>query len=205
MPLDDGEILKAVVPIEMDDGTVTNQVFHWIANVTSEVNNGSLLTLVGQFLDALYTYIDDLIADSCVFLPYYLTRITWDDVAGAWQMAEYIGEVSSNVTPADVNEALPNQMAATVRATTPRPRSYGRKFIPGFTEGHQDGGILSGTATTALANFVADYIDDIDLGAVGALSPGVPRTNEEVFLDFITGVVNDVMGTQRKRKPGVGS
>lgn len=205
MPLADGEVLKVVVPVQMDDGTVTNQVFHFQAEVTSEVNDGALLSLVGAYIDDMFANVAAYIASSTLWLPYYMTKVEWDETTQQWVMAALIGEVASSMAGTDVNDALPNQMAATVRATTSRPKSYGRKFIPGWTEDKATGGEIVAAGLTALGDFVDDYIDDIDLGSVGRLSPGVPRTSQNLFLDFLTGVVNSIMGTQRKRKPGVGS
>jgi hypothetical protein len=205
MSVNDGEVVKAVVSILLDDGTITNNVFHWIANLSAEVDNATVLAAVAAYLDDTWENLESILNVGIVFQPYYMSRVKWDDLEGKWLMQELIGSAASTVTPTNSDAVSPNQIAGTVRATTARPKSYGRKFIPGISQNQMSGSELVSGAVIALTAFMYFWLDDITLGGYGTLSPGVPRTAANQFLQFVTGEANAIVGTQRKRKPGVGS
>jgi hypothetical protein len=180
-------------------------VFHWIANISGEADNATVLSALASALDEMWGELESVLGDAIVFQPYSMSRVGWDSEEGKWLMQELLGEAASTVEPANIDAVSPNQIAATVRATTARPKSYGRKFVPGFSQNQMSGSELISGAVIALTSFLFYYLSDITLGGYGTLSPGVPRTEADTFLEFVTGVVNDIVGTQRKRKPGVGS
>jgi hypothetical protein len=57
----------------------------------------------------------------------------------------------------------------------------------------------------ALVGAVAEYISPLTVSAGNTLNPGVPRETLDNFKPFTEGVANIILGTQRRRTPGVGS
>jgi hypothetical protein len=81
----------------------------------------------------------------------------------------------------------------------------GKKFLFPFDEAKQADSILVAGAVTAMTAFGVIAIADIALGGDAILIPGIVRTGVEQWLSFQVAVVNDVIGTQRRRRPGVGA
>lgn len=104
----------------------------------------------------------------------------------------------------DADTASPLQISAVVRFPTGFKGSQGRKFIPGLCEDDLEAnGILSAAWQSALATTAANALNGFtvsgNLFVYGADNPGLGR-----FAAFQSGIVNDVVGTQRRRKQGVG-
>lgn len=98
---------------------------------------------------------------------------------------------------------LPNAPIITWRTALIGRRNRGRTFFPPPTENEQDGGSISATLISALQ----DYAD----GAIQLLELGVPQWQMVVHSEVggtdnpVTSyVVRTLMGSQRRRKQGVG-
>lgn len=98
---------------------------------------------------------------------------------------------------------LPNAPIITWRSDLIGRRNRGRTFFPPPTENEQDGGSISAALITALTNF-GD-------AAMQLLELGVPQWQMVVHSEVggtdvpVTSfVVRSIMGTQRRRKQGVG-
>lgn len=115
----------------------------------------------------------------------------------------YQREVALSLVGGASSDYLPQQNAAVVVAITPS-RRRGKKFIPGIEEGNQTGGVLNSDFKTILQTFGATWIAGFDDSSVH-WSAGVCKSDGTDFLAF-TGVrVDSLMGTQVRRKPGVGA
>ena len=201
----DGDVIKAAVEFVLYDGTIAQNVYYFIAKFATE----QALTLV---LNAVQQYAEDILAAVAAYIdsqvdtnPMEVSKIDWDPGTGKWITAESYGVRTPAFTPTGAGDRLPNQMAAVITANTPRPKSRGRKFLPGFVETAAIGGDLITAALTALTTALNHYIADETVADTDVLSPGVPRAGVNEFLEFTNGEVNSIMGTQRRRKPGVGA
>lgn len=204
MPVNDGDIVQAIVEAVMDDGSIVQNKFVWEAALSAAISNSATVAAVGAWLDLMYTEVEPYISGALTWNPIAMSRLQYNDDNNFWEVIELLGEYATTIEGTGIQDPLPNQMAAVARGVTNRPKTFGRKFLYGWVETCALGGDLITAALTALADFVDLYIEDIDMGTVGALSPGVVRTGVDDFRDFRSGVANSIMGTQRRRKPGVG-
>nr|CRY96655.1 hypothetical protein [uncultured prokaryote] len=108
------------------------------------------------------------------------------------------GIVSAAATAAGVN--------ASMYAPTARPKSRGRKYVPGVSQASVQGGLLDALYIAKFAELALIYATPY-IGALGSeLAPGVISTVAGIFLEFLIGVgFDDVPDYQRRRKPNVGS
>lgn len=96
-------------------------------------------------------------------------------------------------------------------ASTDRPKTRGRKFIPGISDASFTGGFLTGSAVSNLLLLLLEYLTDIEGTTTGNIyEPGV-RSNPNApdtpsWQQFnSSGVVNDNPSYQRRRAPKSGS
>jgi hypothetical protein len=127
-----------------------------------------------------------------------------DYVVDHWEVVRTVGSVLIGTSFVGSGGVLPFMDAAVAVARTLRPRSRGRKFLPVFTEDAQDNTNLLVPAIADVADFVADYVDWINVGTQSDLIPGVPSTVTGTFLPFHDGFADEVLGSQRRRRPGYG-
>jgi len=103
----------------------------------------------------------------------------------------------------DETSILPPQMAAVILGLTSNIKTRGRKALAGICVD----GILNGEPTAALLVAltigVAGYITRLP-GATGDVIPGTWSRKTNVFHPFISGIADVLLGTMRRRKPGVG-
>jgi hypothetical protein len=99
-------------------------------------------------------------------------------------------------------ERLPNQIAVVVVGITPS-RRRAKKFIPGVISSSVDNGVLDGGITAILENFGDTWKDGFFDGDNNWIT-GVVRVHSADFLPITSIRVDPYVGTQRRRKPGVG-
>lgn len=202
--MDIGDVIKVVEEMVMDDGTIAQNVFYYILQGSSSVDDAAIMLAIGAQLDDLYENLETYIADTLSLNPRLFNIVSWHSDTQKWETDRYVGSSVPTWTPSNVNDQLPNQIAAILTATTLIPKSRGRKFIPGFSDTVDTSGILSGAALTALAAAAADYIASLSVGAAETLKPCVASTTQGTALTFRASEAQSILGTQRRRKPGVG-
>lgn len=205
MAISNGDVLKAFLEIVLADGTIVQNVYHWIADFST--TQGAIV--VG---DAAQLYIEDIMGALTTYLlddftinPSYLHKVAWDPVGSKWAIEELIGVFTPDFAHTANTDVFPNQVAPVIVANTARPKSRGRKFFSAFAENSALGSELIGAAITALGVSLNHYLADETVAGDNVLVPGVPRESADVFLPFTDGLVNSILGTQRRRKPGVGA
>jgi len=144
------------------------------------------------------------VSSSFTQLQSEVDEVEWNATDSFWEVVRQVGFFTPGITYTNGVDPLPNQVAAIATFPTFRPKSRGRKFLPPFGEDQQDAGILNSTALTALANWATDALADVVVSSGNELLTGVPREAADVFLTLASYVVTDILGTQRRRKPGVG-
>lgn len=138
--------------------------------------------------------------------PLTTTVLTWheyqveDYQAGHW-VPNF--KVAVNETGAANGEPLPYQNALVLLGKAAGLRKIGRKFIPGISEGYGTAGdIVGGMLTLASALLLAYIAPFTGLGG-GTITPGVVDKTG-TFRPFTSGLVSSLMGSMRRRKPGIG-
>lgn len=97
-----------------------------------------------------------------------------------------------------------NQDAAVALAKTKVKRALGRKFIPGIVDALIANGALTSTGFNFLLQFLFAWISDF-LATNGVMvSPRVYSKKNDAWDNIYGGFADQVPGTQRRRKQGVG-
>lgn len=118
-----------------------------------------------------------------------------------------LGEIAwgSALQGTNTNDSLPYQIAALVTFPTGVKRSLGKKYFAGFTEAGTDGaGIITSGLGGALANMAAAIMTGITAGTT-TFTIGNYQLDLGVFVPYISALVETLLSTQRRRKPGVGA
>jgi hypothetical protein len=156
-------------------------------------------------MEDIYSAVSTYLSDGFTVNLSKVHRIEWDPVTSEWVTALLLGTGLPSITHTNTDDAFPNQIAPVLVANTLRPKTRGRKFLMGFVETAANGGDLVTAAVTAMGNALSAYLSDETVSGSNVLSPGVARQGVDSFKEFSDGVANTIVGTQRRRKPGVGA
>lgn len=99
--------------------------------------------------------------------------------------------------------AMPNTLAAVVIGKVPGHRGFGRKFLSGFRKNAISGNSIDPGLIALLVQFTIDWISVHTGIGMGQIVPGI-FTKAKTFLAFASGVVDALIGSMRRRKPGIG-
>lgn len=100
-------------------------------------------------------------------------------------------------------ESLPTQSAWVLIGRTATKRVMAKKFLLGVSEAGQNAGVATGGSPVALANIAGFiYASTYSMGGT-ALTPGA-WGRRHGFTPTITATVSPFIGSQRRRKPGIG-
>lgn len=205
MSVTNGDVVKAFVEFVLGDGSIVQNVFHFLVQSAGDVGNGDVVVAVDQYVEDIYNAVATYLADDFTINPGYIHKVGFDAGLGKWVTEALIGSFTPTITHTNTDDPFPNQIAPVLVANTLRPKSRGRKFLMGFVDTAADAGDLVGAAVTAMGTALNHYLADEALTGSDVLSPGVVREGVDAFLEFTNGAINSVVGTQRRRKPGVGS
>lgn len=205
MAVSDGDYLKTTFEVTLDDGTIAQNVYYHRANLLVPLPDSSALAFIEVWIEACYANLSAELVNTITQNLCTVQEIAWNAVESMWKVSRLVGYFTPTITFNNATEALPNQSSAFATFLTDRPRSFGRKSLMPFGEDRQAATYLISAALTAMADYADDVITSIPIAALEYLVPGVPREAVEVFLDFTGAVVTNVLGSQRRRRPGVGA
>lgn len=203
MAILDGDILRVSLNFELGDGTLYQNIYHYIRDGTDPFSDAAHITAISSALATAYAEINGLVRNDVTEQLSSVDRIEW--VTDAWVLTENIGTFTMTWVPGGAGEGLPYQSAPYVIFKTERPRSIGKKFLFPFTEAAQDETILTAGSVTSIVEYAADIVTSIILGGDATLTAGIPRTGVNTWFNFLVAVVPDLLGSQRRRRPGVGA
>lgn len=198
-----GDIVRTAINFRLNDGTQLTNVYYHKRGGVGAFADSYVLTALETWAENMY---DELVARAhanVVEQLAYVDRIEWD--TDAWVTAENIGTFTPLFVPVGGGEAMPNQISPFVTFKTARPKTVGRKFLFPGTEADSLAGVLVAGAVTDIVAYADDAVNDIVFEATATLVPGVPRSGVNEWQEFYVAVVHDLVGTQRRRRPGVGS
>lgn len=205
MAVVDQDILRVSANFELPNGTQYQNVFYWIRDGTDPISDANHIAGIKAKLETAYADLVGEVTDGVVEQLSFVDRIEFNEIVDEWRVVENIGTFTPTFTPTGGTAGLPHQCAPYIYFKTIRPRTVGKKFLFPFIEASQDDTILDAGAITALTAFATELLVDIVLGGDATLANGVPRTGVQSWYNFLVAVVSDVLGTQRRRKPGVGA
>lgn len=205
MSVVDGDVLRITCNFELGDGTQYQNIYHYIRDGTDPFTDAQHVTAIESRMGTIYATIAALTLNSVVEQLSFVDRVAWDAPTTSWKVVENIGTFTPAFTPSEAGDGLPYQSSPYVVFKTERPKSVGKKYLFPFSEAQQDETILIAGAVTALVAYGAAALASPSLGGDATLSPVIVRTGVETVLRFLVAVVNDVIGSQKRRRPGVGA
>lgn len=205
MSVVDGDVLRVTANFELGDGTQYQNVYHYIRDGTDVFGDAAHVSAIENAMDIIYDTLVAQVKDDTVEQLSFVDRVAWDEGEGLWKVVENIGTFTVLFVPTSTDDALPYQSSPYVIFKTERPKSVGKKFLFPFVEATQDSTILTGAAVTAMVAYGAAALTTRSLGGDATLAPVIVRTGVETVLRLLVAVVNDVIGSQKRRRPGVGA
>jgi len=152
--------------------------------------------LWGAYESTLVSAILDITHSAVHFYEYEIQAY----IAGSWVPQDV---VSLDVDGLQSGDLLPYQNAIVLIGKTAGLYGMGRKFLAGISEANTAAGILSGgQITNAAAVLAAWLLPFVGLGG-GTITPGI-LDKTGTFRPFVGGFVSSLIGSMRRRKPGLG-
>lgn len=202
MTVDDNDLLQARVFFDMPEQVISECTFAYKADLAAPQTDATVLAAIDAQMDDMWTNLVTQITEDVQLDHMELREMAW--VTDVWEVVRHIGESIPGVTFTSIVEMLPHAVAPYITADTLIPKTRGRKFIPGFTEAQQVDSVLIAGAVTALAAFALDYIGTISIDGSNFLIPVVLSVVDGLARNLTSTNVSDIVGSQRRRKPGVG-
>lgn len=191
------DIVRVTARMAIDGVNDVVGVYHHRCLTTNTGTDQDFMTAAALSFDALYTRINGEVTDRLSYVNIEGQNITAIRLlpSVAWPVLTVGG------TP---SEMLPETVAACVFFRSLRPKTRASKFLAGYTEASNLGGILSAGAQTALQAFGDDLVNgylangaSMEYGAFNALLARFTPVN--------AALVPVRWRTQRRRRFGVGS
>lgn len=203
MAIVDQDKLRVGANFELGGGHLYQNVYYYIRDGNDPFSDAAHIAAIKTDLDNAYARIATWIRSDVTPQLSTVDRIEW--VTTKWEITENIGTFTPALTPLGTGDGLPFQCSPYVTFKTLRPRTVGKKFLFPFTEAAQDDSVLLAAVLTAVGLYASDILSSISLGGDATLTTGVPRTGVNSWFNFLVAVVPDIVGTQRRRKIGVGA
>jgi hypothetical protein len=197
-----GTILKAVSTMSLPGGNIAQNVWYWEVVGTTPVSEATILSAIATRISLAFSQVAQYIRSTVTLDTVAVHEWEWNGT-DAWETGEYIGEAALSDNFTGAANMLPHACAATVSASTSDVNRTSRKSIAGLDETTQDQSDLISAVVTAVANFATQWLADVSLGGSEFLDPGLPG-GDGVFYPLLVAAVSDILGSQRRRKPGIG-
>lgn len=205
MSVIDGDILRVSTNFELSDGSQYQNIYHVIRDGTDPFSDAAHIDAIRGKMDLAYADLDDIVEDTITPQLSFVDRVEFNEIVDEWRVVENIGTFTVDFQPTGIDETLPYQTSPYVVFKTGRPKSVGKKFLFPLMENQQADTILGGAAVTAITAYAARILTGITVGGDVTLTFGIVRTGIQTFLNFLVAVVTDVLGSQKRRRPGVGA
>lgn len=204
MTVNNGDILKLTFEVTLNDGTIAQNVYHLEARFAAGQSDATVRNEVESWIEAAYSELSPDHVSTITQGLCQLDEIQWNATKSQWEVVRNVGTFTPTIGYNNAGEALPNMSVGFVTFNTSRPKSRGRKFLFPFGEAQQAGTYLVGATVTNMVDFAGRILTAVVIGPGNTLVYGIVRATVEQFLEALVGVVTNVMGTQRRRRPGVG-
>lgn len=201
----DGDIVRVTCNFELGDGTQYQNVYHYIRDGTDVISDGNHVAAIKAAMEQMYAEIAGLVLDDVTEQLSFVDRVEFNEIVDEWRVVENIGTFTPEFTPTSTDEGLPYQSSAYVVFKTGRPKTVGKKYLFPFSETAQNETVMTGGALAAVVAYAVEALEPRAVGGDVTLTPGVPRTGVQSFFNFLVAVANDLLGSQKRRRPGVGA
>lgn len=194
-----GEFIRATCKMTLAGEDVQN-VYYYKHDGSSDAGELLVHAAIAVALDDAYDEIDALMTDDMTFD----TIETYNVTQGA--------PINETAWPAltaggAAGERMPSQVAALVTFPTGVRKSLGKKYLGVFTEAENDQfGQPIAALQTALAAFVTEVLAIVVADGENFIVGHIRKVADEVsFIAWVSGIVESIWATQRRRKKGTGS
>lgn len=162
----------------------------------TEMGGDTSAILWDAYMDNL---VDAMLVLACNTIHYYSYEVQ------TWNTPNWVPKdiVSIDATGDQTGDQLPNQSAVVLIAKSAGIHGVGRKFLAGLSETQQVAGTMIAGIAVDLALVLANYITPFTGIGGGTIIPGV-LDKTGTFRPFVGGFVSSLLGSMRRRKPGVG-
>lgn len=201
----DGDVLRVTCNFELGDGTQYQNVYHLVRDGTDPHSDDDHVDAIEAFYVAAYDTLVGQVKDDVTEQLSFVDRVEFNEIVDEWRVVENIGTFTPAFAPVSTQDSNPFMSSPYVIFKTQRPKSVGKKFLFPFVETSQAGTILAVGAVNAVVNYGAAILSAINLGGDATLTSVVVRTGIQTVLPLLVAVITDVMGSQKRRRPGVGA
>jgi hypothetical protein len=153
-------------------------------------------------LTNIYTPLTNDMVEESEIVAANVDKMVWDAVNLQWVVSQNYMDIPLGILGQLLDDMLPQQMAAVIVASCDKVRCRPKKFFPAFGEGTQNRGTLIALTIAHLVTAATAWLTDMPR-APYSLTWGT-LASDGTFQNLNSTVVNSVMGTQRRRKIGVG-
>lgn len=193
-----GDVIRVTAKMTVSGNDLQN-VFHFLAEGTGEEDNADVTDDAALEMDGLYDLVDQHLSSGVVFETVYVWNVTDDNLVGEvpWPVLTVGGGGAA--------ESTAFQLAAVLRFITNTARSQGRKFIGLLIKTSiGDAGRVTTQLETDLGTLATNMLGGFSSGGL-SFQPGNYNYTLLTFAPWIAAIVNEYLGTQRRRKGGIGS
>lgn len=197
-----GDILRVVASFLWTDGNVNMNVFNAVMSGAgspwedSDIADDAEAWLDNMYLNLVAGLSDEIDGNEVIVYKYDTVGDDWDEVfSQGWTF-----------NPTAASQQLPRGVGPLVRLWTVDPDVQGKKYVPGWTEGDLEDGLLSAAAIVSLLAFAADwYLPFAGAVSGGTWTPGIWSVVGKVLKAGVDHVAaSTIPAYQRRRKRNVG-
>jgi hypothetical protein len=152
--------------------------------------------LWSAYMTSFYNELRQLIHGSVTFDAYELQNYS----LGSWVPFDLIAFSHAGLGG---GEALPNAVSVVLLGKGSGLRKVGRKFLGAIGETFVNANVLTSAGVAQALLILAAYITPFTGIGGGVITPGIVD-KVGTFHPFVGGVVSSILGSMRRRKPGVG-
>lgn len=193
----DGDIIRVTAKMTYNAGVDDVQNVYHMKFDGPDMVDEDVHTMIAGYLNTAYDYIKGLSTTDVEFETIETWNLTQDRpmIENTWPTL---------TAGTGTGQSSPQQGAPLCLFNTASPRSQGRKFLPPPTETVWEGDSISSTALAAIVNWANVILGGASYGS-NSLLPGNWSKKYTRFAPWISGIVETVLRTQRRRVRGVGS
>ena len=109
MSVSNGDVLKAFIEIVLADGTITQNVFYFLAELVADQSDNNVTNVIESYIEDIYSAVSTYLADDFSINPSYVHEITWNSVEAAWEVTRLVGVMTPSFTHTNTDDPFPNK------------------------------------------------------------------------------------------------
>lgn len=200
------QVLQADVLLLLPENQECHNIFHYgrVDNVGGSAATGIIIQTIQTEIDALYAALVPHMVTG-VSVEYTTWRMgTWtvNGETGFWEYGPELVRKYMNLDGTSTGEMLPHQTALLLTGDTDQARTTSKKYFGGLNENAQAAGRWTPSFLTDVVDVLVQYLLPVVVGTFD-LSP-VVASSLGAFVPIVSGLINEIVSQQRRRKIGVG-